>query len=280
MIIGAIEQVWPDRVVGWIHSHAADLKGSVVLAFVEDRCVGSGRVGLFRKDLADAGLLHGELGFDFPIALASPEDAGRVVVTLERCEAVLLQRSSRVVPAGGARPAAAEAPAAPWGPPRETVAWLCEFGAVGSAEVDLVEALDDYGVALWQPEQDSGPAGRAALPRRAAARLFSLCALRPVEAAELPIGDMAALREAVARREEDRLLPAVIAFHADRPLRLRVLEGSHRLPPGAEAADPATHGLDYPVGPDSLLLLHRACRFGMEELPPNRRLRLLYPCTA
>lgn len=35
--------------------------------------------------------------------------------------------------------------------------------------------------------------------------------------------------------------------------------------------------MDYPVGPETLLLLHRDCRFAADDFGPNRRFRLFYP---
>lgn len=283
MIIGAIEVVRPNRVAGWIHCHAADLKDATVLAFVDRRCVGSGTVGIHRQDLQNAGLLHGELGFDFAITLASPEDVGKVVVTLERCEAVIVQRGSVVLSADSVKAMARAGDSIARLPPPEVAAWLRAQGAIGGAEAELIEGLTDYGVALWQPEDEGGPAGRAALPLKAAARLFSACAVRAMGVEAIDITDPQHLQEVLgqAAAEGGPLSRAgLLAFHAARPVRMRVVEGSHRQGPGADPAsvgDPATTGLEYPVGPDGLLLLHRDCRFAVDEFTPNRRLRLLVP---
>jgi hypothetical protein len=283
VIIGAIERVRPNRVTGWIHCHAADLKDATVLAFVDRRCVGTGKVGLFRQDLADAGLLHGHLGFDFPISLDTPEDTGKVVVSLERCEAVIVQHESVVRPKR-ALEGLTEAPrlgARLPGP--ELTAWLRTQGAVSAAEAEILEGLTDFGVAIWQPEDDAGPAGRAQLPAKAAARLFSICTMMRVDVGDIELNGPEHLTEALAATEGDLPAAGLIAFHAARPVRLRVLEGSHKrrhVPEAddpAPAPEPATHGLEYPVGPDALLLLHRDCRFASDEFGPNRRLRVLYP---
>lgn len=65
MLRGAIEIVTDDAISGWMHSPDADLLGRVVLAFVGDDCIGSGRVEIFREDLKAAGLGSGHAGFHF-----------------------------------------------------------------------------------------------------------------------------------------------------------------------------------------------------------------------
>jgi hypothetical protein len=97
MIRGAIEVATPALVSGWIYCKAATLRDNLVLAFVGTRCVGSGRIEIFRKDLLDAKLGDGFGGFHFPIALHEGEAPASVVVRLQDSDASLIQAKSRVV---------------------------------------------------------------------------------------------------------------------------------------------------------------------------------------
>lgn len=282
MIIGAIESVRPNRVMGWVHCHAADLRGATILAFVDRRCVGSGRIDVFRQDLADAGLLHGHLGFDFPISLDAAQDTSRVVVSLERCEAVILQRDSAVVPARIAA-LASDAFAAGPVPSREVAAWLRNQEAISAAELDVIESLTDFGVAIWQPDGEGPDAQHAELPLAAAARLFSACALSEVEAGQVEIASFQALQAVLSEPSSALAKARLLALHAERPVRVRVQEGLHKQSSveveKAALSNSATNWLEYPVSPDSLLLLHRNCRFAVDEFNSNCRLRLLFPQT-
>ena len=103
MLRGTIEVVEPERVVGWIVSPAAPLRGRTVLAFAGAQCVGAGRVDVFRRDLLMADLGDGYAGFDFPIALSADQDIASVVIRLEHCDAAILQAGCKVVRAEPAK---------------------------------------------------------------------------------------------------------------------------------------------------------------------------------
>ncbi len=98
MIRGAIEWAGAGSIRGWIFSPEAGLRGRTLLAFLDGQCVGAGEIGLFREDIRDAGLGDGYSGFEFDIVLDDPADAPRVVVALDWCDAVLMQRNARVGP--------------------------------------------------------------------------------------------------------------------------------------------------------------------------------------
>jgi hypothetical protein len=97
VIRGAIEVATPALVSGWIYCKLASLRDQLVLAFVDGRCVGSGRVEIYRKDLAEAKLGDGYCGFHFPIVLQEGEQAPSIVIRLQDSDASLLQARSRVV---------------------------------------------------------------------------------------------------------------------------------------------------------------------------------------
>jgi hypothetical protein len=99
VIRGAIEVATPTLVSGWIYSKHLSLRDHLVQAFVGPRCVGAGRVEIYRKDLHEAKLGDGYCGFHFPINLEPDEHPASVVVRLEESDASLMQPASRVGPA-------------------------------------------------------------------------------------------------------------------------------------------------------------------------------------
>ncbi len=96
MIRGAIETAQDRLVSGWMYCKVQSLRDQLVLAFSGGRCVGSGKVEIFRKDLADAGLGDGYCGFHFPVALEKGEHPASLVVKLADSDVVLVQAGSRV----------------------------------------------------------------------------------------------------------------------------------------------------------------------------------------
>ena len=108
MIRGAIESVTRNRVFGWIWSPDFALNGRTVLAFLDDVCIGAGKIDGFRQDLKDAGLGDGQAGFNFNLTYPNHLDAPRVVVKIEGSDVVLVQRRARIMPPGaGGGPARA-----------------------------------------------------------------------------------------------------------------------------------------------------------------------------
>jgi hypothetical protein len=103
MLRGSLEFVSPAIVSGWIYSPVAEVRNHLVLAFVDQTCVGQGRVEFFRQDLASAGLGDGFLGFHFPVTLEHPRDALRIVVRLDGSDFSLIYKDSMVAPRQGAR---------------------------------------------------------------------------------------------------------------------------------------------------------------------------------
>ena len=94
MIRGAIEVANELVVQGWLYCSALPLRGTVVLAFVDASCVGSGKIDLFRSDLKQAGLGDGYSGFSIAVRLANPADAKSLVVRIESSDLTLLQKNA------------------------------------------------------------------------------------------------------------------------------------------------------------------------------------------
>jgi len=96
MIRGAIDSVKPTEVSGWLYCSTVALRDQVVLAFIGGRCIGSGKVEVFRKDLKDAGLGDGYCGFHFALHPVSGEQLGAVTVRLQGSDLSLLQANAKI----------------------------------------------------------------------------------------------------------------------------------------------------------------------------------------
>ena len=98
MLRGTIEVVTESSISGWLYSPDADLRGRVVLAFLGDECIGSGRVEIFRADLKEVGLGSGHCGFRFVLTFQAEPALDCVFIKLEGSDAVILQRGARILP--------------------------------------------------------------------------------------------------------------------------------------------------------------------------------------
>ncbi len=96
MLRGAIDLVRQDQIGGWLYSDVGEVDNRVVLAFVDDQCVGSGPLGLMREDLKAAGLGDGRLGFSFGISLQDDADLPRVMVKIDGSDVFLLQQTATI----------------------------------------------------------------------------------------------------------------------------------------------------------------------------------------
>lgn len=141
MIRGAVDYIDSERIGGWIHSDAADLRGQMVLAFLDNHCVGAGRIEIFRQDLADAGLGDGQVGFNFGVSLPDGASLGQVVLKLENSDFALLQPRSRI---------ALDAETVDGGAYQsytiETVEWMRERGWLDQTEFDFLKGLANVGL--------------------------------------------------------------------------------------------------------------------------------------
>lgn len=263
MIRGAIESVIGNKISGWIYAPAESFRGSKVLAFVDEECVGGGVVELYRPDLAAAGLGDGYLGFSFWVTLRSRRDAGRIVIRLEGSDAVLLQRQSRV--ADGAVKEASAGPGL--SDPLSLMRWLRARGWLSEADYDLARHLPQFGVydrSLVEP----GVASQGHAPPRlkevvqTATDLLQLVTLQEGALEQEHVGAPEELAGLGALRGGEAGL--VVALWSRSPGQLDILAGSHR---GQEEELSGVMTIaDHAIGPDRLLFLDTRCRIG-----PNNR---------
>lgn len=264
MIIGAIESSSGGTISGWIHCRTAVLTGEVVLAFLDGVCVGSGEVGDFRMDLRNAGLDDGRLGFSFPISVANPDDASRVVVSLSGCEAFLLPTGARVINSDAS--ASPDAYICGSLPDPARLNWIGATAGVDPADCDVVRTLIDFGVA----NEKTDWAGAEDRLRQ----LFELAAFGPVRLGHVDL-------------ESDVSIPTFLADHAP-ALRsgLFALIGERRTTvsvqetpfaqPGTRPDSPVVGGLEYMFGPNMALVLRRWTPFAANRILAGR-VRCYFP---
>jgi hypothetical protein len=272
MIIGAIEEVEPNAIAGWIHSRSANLRDATVLAYLDGKCVGSGRVGLFREDLQAAGLGDGHLGFRFGITVPRASDALRVTVTLEGCEAMLLQADVHVGSRLTPRPASEFVAGVL--PPEPVRAWRRDRGWLDAGTADLLATLEGFG-AVTLPIDASRQA-----PADCARDLIEAVTMAPVEIVTVDLGPIKGMRARLLDPAAPWANTGLFVLSAERRLTLRVVEMADCSPETLlEEADLAG-ALDYPVDHRSLLAVRRWVHFAPGRMAGEGTLRLHYPMAA
>ncbi|WP_270936748.1 hypothetical protein [Falsiroseomonas oryzae] len=280
MIRGAIENVTRNRVYGWIWSPDATVKGRTILAFLDDVCIGAGKVEEFRQDLKDAGLGDGQAGFNFDLTYPNPADAPRVILKLEGSDVVLIQKRARIMPPGaGASPARA----ARQQPSLSSLQWMRARGWLSQSDYDFLRFFRQLGVyerSLVVPQERPERGDPQLLDPIETARTLLL--LHRMEEAEVRREALGAPRDwrRLAEQQEAAAGPgAMFAMWSRNRARIPVVEGSHvqgsLVAPDAEP--PA--GVDYAVGPDRLLFLDGRCVLGPTAAFPQGGVEVFYLAT-
>lgn len=259
MLKGSIDSVHHERVGGWIHSDKADLREATILAFVDDRCVGAGQVGVFRQDLRDANVGDGYSGFSFPISLAEPTDADRLYVKLEGSDAILIPRNAKI-----------EVPdrASMFGSSihdDNSIEWMRSRGWLANEDYNFLKYVTQMGVydlSLIEPRSKERPTSAMLEYKAAGQTLLSLLTLSAngIEVLSCSVKRPDELIKQITTRLP-RALP-VVAIYTAQPSMVAVVEGSHK-----DRSNTSTDGaISYSTGPDRLLFLNLLCAF---EFPEN-----------
>jgi hypothetical protein len=142
MIRGNIEVVTPESIQGWIYTEDRKIREKLLLAFWGDQCVGSGKVSVFRSDLADAGLGDGHLGFSFPITVQK-DSVGSVVIRIDGSDAVLLQTGASVESGSSGSKSLDQASVS-----RQLAAlkWALKHCRISQADFDFLRILWSFGI--------------------------------------------------------------------------------------------------------------------------------------
>jgi len=263
MIRGAIEVALKNRVAGWIYSSADSVRDKIILAFVGPRCVGSGKVDRFRKDLLEAKLGDGYCGFEFPIKLNEGERLGAVVVKLQSSDAALIQRDTVLTGpndedgAGDGPDLGAISPA--------SVAWMQDRGWLEQHEYDFLKAVQNLGAyerGLRAPRRAGADTPAPAKPEAAVQELLGMYCLGEVVISQARVASISDL--AAANSPMRTAGATVVALWSSERARISLDERSHARPKaerGKVLAEAPAGGIEYSFGPDRLLFLHRDCRF-------------------
>ncbi len=263
MLKGAIDHISPNEIGGWIYSATASLRNHTVLAFIDDACIGAGRVELYREDLADAGLGDGFLGFKFPVNLASVEEAPLVVVKLEGSDAVIIQPSARLVRRTLSRPCTIVTART-----LASIEWMRARAWLDQTEYDFLRMMFRFGVydlSLRQRKPGEKPSGDGLRdPLETAQDMFDLLCNTRVEVATDVLAQDSGWNSQVERFQEGVIEP-IIAIWSPQKAAISIVEGSHQealrsVPDGDVVGGDVIGAVDYAVAPDRLMFVDLRCR--------------------
>jgi hypothetical protein len=258
MLKGAIDHVSSTEVGGWLYSEAASVRNRTVLAFLENACIGAGRIEIFREDLAEAGLGDGFLGFRFPVHLSSPDDAGRVAIKLEGSDALIVQASARLMhrhPVAPPTPVTTRTLA--------SIEWMRSRGWLEQAEYDFLRLMSRFGaydLSLRHGTPEERRSGNGTRdPAQVTREFFELlCAACPKVGAETLTAEVG-LQPMIEQYRRGAIEPVVSLWSPQNGV-VALVEGSHLDAHHESANDTAVGAVDYAVGPDRLLFLDLRCR--------------------
>ena len=274
MIRGAIEIITPSEISGWLYGGDLSLRGQKVLAFYDQTCVGAGEVCEFRQDLVDAGLGDGFHGFRFPIIPPNKTQLGSIVVRLEGDDAVIIQKTSRVVGLFDLPETASRAGA---GLNRaQSLQWMRGRGWLDQGQFDFLRYLDHWGIydRMLSDVEQVDPEG--VLKDALAAELLELFHMVEIVPKRSKIRTSGELVDVLAKVISIGTLEPVVALWSLSPARMRILDGSHR-EAGRLAAYPAIEEApftSYLLGPDRLLFFNARCQ--LQAPPSNQELTISF----
>ena len=254
MIKGAIEEVTPQLVSGWIYSKLSPLRDALILAFSDGVCIGTGRVDRFRQDLADAGLDDGYLGYSFSISLPDGADVASVVVRLDGSEAVLLQRTSRV----GGQETGNRLKELSVDDMLRRIRWLRRRNIIAGTEYDFLRGLARFGV--YEVPLDLNPAMPQQPPEEAAAilgkKLLELTVLNEVTLKSDRVSEVDNMLQAIRNGADPSSGVNHVILWSPVQTRVGVVEGGHL---SGNGITDAAGAVDYHLDPSNLLVLHSGC---------------------
>ncbi|MBS7696458.1 MULTISPECIES: hypothetical protein [unclassified Chelatococcus] len=273
MIRGSIEFVTIDKVGGWLYTEPLSARDRTVLAFLDDRCIGAGKVEIFRQDLADAGLGDGHLGFHFPITVDDPERLAGVVVRLEGSDASLIQAKSRIQavdqkPAVDAEDIATRL---------SSLKWMLTRGWLTQAEYDFLKATLQFGVyeRTLAVRKSEGIAKED--PAAVAADLLSVWHFNDTGMEKQHVTSAQAFERLLRAHRAQGNKSAMVGLWTEQKANVLVVEGSHigAVPTEPGQPDDVTGAVSYSIRPEQLLMLDVRCQFAFSGMFPKKGVTVL-----
>ena len=257
MIRGHIDFVSRTKVEGWMVCERVSLAGTRLLAFVDEDCVGSGMIDVFRRDLVNASLGDGIAGFSFSIYLQPSQDHCSLYIRLDGGNTVLSQADTRLVPREEIGANRRRMPRDPL-----SLSWMLSRGWLNQEQYDALRLLSEFGV-YGQRLRLSGNQRDELAYRRdlagVAGELFQL---------QMYISVIAHVRTGVRGTDLVQLrknlhtqfpaVPPVIALWSPNRSCLNVVEGSHLHPAAGRGG-----GVEYEFGSDRVLWLNLDCEYSV-----------------
>ena len=239
---------------GWVHLAQVSLAGAKILAFVDEQCVGSGVVDVFRQDVADAGYGEGMAGFGFSIYLEPWQDHRVLSIRLDGGHALIKQDGNCLV-----LRADLEAEHRLVGRDPQSLSWMLSRKWLTQKQFDGMRLLGLLGVyrlrlGLSSTElADTASLERIAAMARELLEMHILMNIDIETRADVSGENLKAIRSGL--RHEFRLTSPVIGIWSPHIATLNLAEGSHL----EAASNGSKGGIDYEFGEDHLLIVNLDC---------------------
>jgi hypothetical protein len=273
MIRGSIEIASRAQISGWIYAEPGTVRDRLILAFVGERCVGAGKVDLFRKDLFDAQLGDGFCGFDFAIKLNDDEATASVIVKLQNSDAALIQRDTRVLGPDGEEPELLRPDLG--AVTRDMLPWMQDRGWLEQHEFDFLRAVQTVGAyerGLRPPRRQNAELQPALRPEQVAHELLSLFVMSDIDLTRSKLASISDLANdgSPLRRKG---IPVMALWSSER-CRICLDERSHMRLSDGPPVNTVTHipppgSIEYGFGPDRVLFVHRGISFAPQGVAPR-----------
>lgn len=273
MIRGSIEFVTIDKVGGWLYTEPVSARDRTVLAFLDDRCIGAGKVDIFRQDLADAGLGDGHLGFHFSITVDDPERLAGVVVRLEGSDASLIQPKSRIQ-AIDQKPSVDPEDIAVR---LSSLKWMLTRGWLTQAEYDFLKAALQFGVYERTLAVRNSEGIAKEDPATVAADLLSVWHFNDTGMERQHVKSAQAFERLLRAHRAQGTKSAMVGLWTEQKANVLVVEGSHigSLPTEPGQPDDVAGAVSYSIRPEQLLMLDVRCQFAFSGVFPKKGITVL-----
>jgi hypothetical protein len=270
MFLGNIDFASRTHVEGWVYCARLSLVGARVHAFVDDHCVGTGIVDLYRQDLVEAGVGDGLGGFSFSISLDPSEDPRMLHIRVEDGNALIRQPASRLA----SRQQIASAIRARALDP-EAVSWMRARAWLTQAQHDTLQTLIAYGVckqSLHAPVTNAGDAKTWHELVVEMLEVFMFARVMPRVLTELTLVEFTKQRHNLCT--DFPAAAPIIGLWSRQKNCLNVVEGSHLNP---LSDDGARGGIEYEFGDDEMLWINVDCQLSVPIGGANAAVTAIIP---